>query len=218
MTQKGREGSDGCVAAGGETAALAEGLSKGPRQHWGGFVQGTVRRLSAPAPASSSLHLFTRVERGNAAPWGSSQQSQGDEQRGLTRSMEQGPAQGLSLEVRTACSPQHPAFQDIGWPHSWRRTLSCVRTGRHSLTPTALDALRKLESQLGQDGDWHECAHPEDERASPARSPVLVVPFPLGAVLETSGPTYCHADKEIRPREGHGFSQGCGEPRPGLQA
>lgn len=70
MTQKGREGLDGCMAGGGETAALAEGLSKGLRQHWGGFVQGTVRRLSVPAPASSSLNLFTRVERGNAAPLG----------------------------------------------------------------------------------------------------------------------------------------------------
>lgn len=52
-----------------ERAALGEGLSKGPRQDWAGSVQGTVRRLSALAPASL-LHLFTRTERGYAAPWG----------------------------------------------------------------------------------------------------------------------------------------------------
>lgn len=81
------------MAACRERAALEEGLSKGPRQDWAGFVQGTVRRLSAPAPASL-LDLFTRAERGNAAPWGSSQQRKRDPWCGLIGSVGQGPVQG----------------------------------------------------------------------------------------------------------------------------
>lgn len=54
----------------------------------------------------------------------------------------------------------------------------------------------------------------------PPRSPVLVVPFPPGAILdnlvfssERSDPTCSFKDKEIRPRERQGLSHSCGVQR-----
>lgn len=67
--------------------------------------------MSAQAPASYSLDLFTRRERRNAAPWGSSWQRQGDGWCGLTASMRHLSSEVMkSQDVRTVCLPLYPGF------------------------------------------------------------------------------------------------------------
>lgn len=136
-----------------ERAALEEGLSKGPRQDWAGFVQGTVRRLSAQPPLLCSTSSLGR--RGETQPPGGAP-SRGRETDGVASQAVWGKAP-FRGDDESGCWSLYPGFQDPGWPHPWRWILGCVSTGKHSVPFTASAALTKLESQLGLDGGWHVC-------------------------------------------------------------
>lgn len=107
----------------GERAALAEGLSKHLRQNWAEFVQGTMGRLPAGAPASSWLHLFPMGrEEHSTCPWaGSSSQRQGDDGMAAWAAWGQASSEPvMSQDIKKSLTPAS-RMQDPRWPHPWRR-------------------------------------------------------------------------------------------------
>lgn len=174
--------------------------SKGLRQRWAGFAQGTARKLPAPAPASSSLDLFTGGRegtrhlacfwKGQGDPWHPSQAAWGTAWLGLT--MNQG--------VRKAYLPLHPGFWNPGWPHPWEKgTGPCERR----------EALAKPESpQLAQNGHGHQGPARGTEGLLPPGalswcSPSHQEPFrTVWTFPGRSSPTCSLTAEETEPREG----------------
>ena len=113
-------------------SGLAEGLSKGQRQDWARFVQGAARKLPAPAPASSSLDLFTGG-RDRTQPLGVLLEEAGDPVASLMSSV--GPAKCRS-DDESGCQDSlfapAPGILEAWVASSLGRGLGCLSTGRPS--------------------------------------------------------------------------------------